>query len=629
MADRKLTPVQERVGSPSAARFSTEYENGTVISGQYCIESRLGDGGMGTVYRCRDLVLGRIVALKFLHPHLVMTNKWLMRFQQEAKAIGRLEHPNIIKINHFAADDDCPFLVMDYIKGESLSEVLTSNGAMDSARALKILIQVADALAHAHKNNVIHRDLKPSNIVILDGTDDFVKILDFGIAKIEEATTTPNLTQTGEIFGSPAYMSPEQCIGKNVDARTDQYSLGCVLYECLTGSPPFVSTSAMELMMHHISDAPQSLRESSLGKHFSKDLEKLLQRLLAKEPSQRFESMKAAHNELSNILCGRPLDTSARSTIDIKSQKSKTGNRMGWAVAVGISAILVAAAAALVYQFAPLVLDYDRVNSQHTKDSSAASTSQTPPPTLSDIAYKEFQTEVLDFKRSHPSQLRTFGPPHTMDIDERAMNLLASSFPGLSTLDLKDCTYVTAAGIKELSRLPLKVFYFANSEPNDKTLEAISHIKTIFCLEIPGSTSYTDNGVKLLSQMPNLRNLNIGNNANLTEKSLTYLAQSKTLSSIDLTMIPLKNLGILTNPKLYQINANGTKVDDDNVIKLSKLKTLRSLCLSNTKITDACIPAICRMKSLTSLQVKGCRNLSDTSILKLQNVFGKRLVEWR
>ncbi len=357
MADREITPVEERVGIPSSARFVTEYAKGTVISGQYCIEAKLGDGGMGTVYRCRDLVLGRIVALKFLHPHLVMSNKWLMRFQQEAKAIGRLEHPNIIKINHFSSDEDCPFLVMDYIKGESLSDVITKNGAMDSTRALKILHQVADALAHAHKNNVIHRDLKPSNIVILDGTDDAVKILDFGIAKIEETTTTPHLTQTGEIFGSPAYMSPEQCIGKNVDAGTDQYSLGCVLYECLTGSPPFVSTSAVELMMHHISDVPQSLKESSLGKHFSKDLEKLLQRLLAKEPSQRFDSMEALHNALSNLLAGRPLGASTRSSSDTKLKPIKAVNRIGLAVGIGISTVLVVVAAVLIHQFAPLLLD--------------------------------------------------------------------------------------------------------------------------------------------------------------------------------------------------------------------------------------------------------------------------------
>lgn len=627
MADREITPVEERISVPPAsARFVTEYANGTVISGQYCIEDKLGDGGMGTVYRCRDLVLGRVVALKFLHPHLVMTNKWLMRFQQEAKAIGRLEHPNIIKINHFASDEDCPFLVMDYIKGQPLSDLLTKTGAMESARAIKILIQVADALAHAHKNNVIHRDLKPSNIVILDGTDDVVKILDFGIAKIDETTTTPHLTQTGEIFGSPAYMSPEQCIGKNVDARSDQYSLGCVLYECLTGSPPFVSTSAVELMMHHISDAPQSLKESSLGKHFSKDLEKLLQLLLAKDPSQRFESMEAVHNALSNVLAGRPVGASTQTSINQKLKPVKPTSRVGLLIGVGISAILVVAAAALIYQIAPSMLSHERETPHRSADTFA---STAPLPTIGDMANREFAKELYLYKRMHPSEATKFGPPQNIDIDDRSMKLLVSNFPKLQMLDLKDCQKVTGAGFKELSALPVRFLFFANSDPSDQTLEEIAKIKTIWCLEIPGSTSYSDAGVEVISKMPMLSILNIGNNTRLSERSLTYLARMKTLGSLDLTMVPVKNLGLLANPKLYQINANGTLVDDANVIKLSKLKTLRALSLSNTKITDACVPAICSMQNLKTLQIKGCQNLSDASLVKLQNVFGKRLIEWR
>ncbi len=631
MADGKITPVEERVGIPSSARFSTEYEKGTIISGQYCIEAKLGDGGMGTVYRCRDLVLGRIVALKFLHPHLVMTNKWLMRFQQEAKAIGRLEHPNIIKINHFAYAEDCPFLVMDYIKGESLAEVLSKQGAMDSARVLKIMIQVADALAHAHKNNVIHRDLKPSNIVILAGSKEVAKILDFGIAKIEDTDESPHLTQTGEIFGSPAYMSPEQCIGRKVDARADQYSLGCVLYECLTGSPPFVSTSAMELMMHHISDAPQSLKEGSLGQHFSKDMEKLLQRLLNKEPTQRFESMEAAHHALSNLLEGRPLGFSTRPKVDGNLGPINAGWKIGLAIGVAVSTILVVAAAALVlvYQLAPQMLDSRGTNSTSSLASTSINQTELPPLTISDMANKDFQVEVSDFKVRYPKQVRKFGPLKTIDIGDQSMKVITSKFPELHELNLKECSNITSVGIKELSKLPLTVLLFANCDPSDKTIEEISKIKTLLAVEVPGATSYTDAGVLLLSKMPNLIRLNIGNNIYLTENSLKYLVQAKKLKSIDLTMIPVTNLGLLVNTQLSEINATGTLIDDANIVKLTKLTTLRILSLSNTKITDACVPALCSMKQLDMLQVKGCRNLSDSAVLKLQKVFGKRLVEWR
>jgi serine/threonine protein kinase len=610
MPDREITPVEERFGTPPKARLSTDFEAGTIISGQYCVEMKLGDGGMGTVYRCRDLVLGRTVALKFLHPHLVLTSKWLMRFQQEAKAIGRLEHPNIIKINHFETDEDCPFIVMDYIKGESLSEIISKEGALDTQRSLKILTQVADALAHAHKHNVIHRDLKPSNIIILQGTGDVVKILDFGIAKIEETQSAPNLTQTGEIFGSPAYMSPEQCIGKNIDARSDQYSLGCVLYECLTGSPPFVSTSAMEVMMHHISDAPQSLKQVSLGRDFSKDLEKVVGKLLAKDPNERFESMTAACDA-----------------------KAKTANSVrGIAIGFGTCAVLVATAW-MIYQATNMTPHPPLTKSEVSQPiPSITAPAPAPPVTVAAMADREFGAELVDFQRRYRGSYREsekFGPTKNIAIDNEAMKSITAVFPELLMLDLQDCTHITAAGIKELAKLPLRQFYFANSDPSDETLEEIAKIKTLKVVEVPGSISYTDHGVKALITLPLLEVLNIGNNVHLTELSLTYSAQSKTLHSIDLTMLPFKNLGILAKTKLKKINAYGTLIDDANVAKLATMPTLRHLCLSSTNITNASVPALCSMKNLQTLQVKGCHKLTDAGLLKLQNTFGPRLVEWR
>ena len=613
---------------PPKARLSTDFSVGTVISGQYSIEMKLGDGGMGTVYRCRDLVVGRTVALKFLHPHLVLTSKWLMRFQQEAKAIGRLEHPNIIKINHFAADEDCPFIVMDYIKGDSLSEIISQEGVLETERSLKILTQVADALDHAHKHNVIHRDLKPSNIVILEGTGDIVKILDFGIAKIEESHSTANLTQTGEIFGSPAYMSPEQCIGKNIDARSDQYSLGCVLYECLTGSPPFVSTSAMEVMMHHISDAPQSLREGSLGKSFSKDLEKVVEKLLAKDPNQRFESMTAVFAALSNILNGRPLSSTAEENSRSKVAKAKSANMQGVAIGFGVGAFVVALAW-MIYQTMSIGPNQEskRGEFSHPVAALPASPSVTPGQ-LGAMADKEFAAEILNYRHRYPNEVERFGPPQTMDIDDGAMKLITQAFPELLILDLKDATNITSVGIKELAKLPLRQLYFANSDPKDEALEEIAKIKTLKVVEVPGSTSYTDRGVLALSRLPHLEVLNIGNNSNLTERSLEYLAQSKTLYAINLTMVPVKNLGILSKTRLRQINAIGTLVDDANVAKLASLQSLQDLCLTQTKITDASVPVLCGMKQLKTLQVKGCR-LTDAGLLKLKNAFGPRLTEWR
>lgn len=613
MPDREITPVREITG----ARPSTQFEPGDVLCGQYCIEEKLGDGGMGSVYRCRDLVLGRSVALKFLHPHLLAMNKWLMRFQQEAKAIGRLEHVNIIKVHHFAADDDCPFLVMDYVQGESLADVIKKAGSLPSSRALKIMMQVADALAHAHKNNVVHRDLKPSNIVVLE--NDVVKILDFGIAKIEEMQSAPNLTETGEIFGSPAYMSPEQCIGKHVDARTDQYSLGCVLYECLTGSPPFVSDSSIEVMMHHISNTPQSLKESSLGKHFSSDLELTMQKLLAKNPSERFDSMSSVHDALTNLMLGRANLRPVNDTQKLVEKPRFTSGEL-WSGAV-ISVVLLASLVALLYQLMPT----PSVPSKKIEVSPWIKKL-----TVVDMANEKFAAGVVRYKREHPGVITSFGPSAELEIDDRAMEVIAANFPHLTVLDLKDCTNVKAPGIRALSKLPLKEFYFANSDPNDDTVRAIASIKTLEVVAIPGSTSYTDKGVEALTKLPALRHLNLGNNSNLTDRSLVYIARCAHLKSLDLTMVPVREFRILTKSGIEQISANGTLIDDANMIALSKMKSLHLLSLTNTRLTDTSIPAVCSMKGqLKSLQMKGCLNLSDASYINLHKVFGKRLTEWR
>ena len=310
MADRHdLSPVEERVTAPSPPTLSTDLTAGTILVKQFRIEEKLGGGGMGTVYRCLDLTVQRLVAIKVLHLHLIGMSKWLLRFQQEARAIARLDHPNIVGVKQMVSQDGLPFIVMDYIKGPNLCEVLSIMGMLAPPRTVKIMSQVADALAHAHENGVVHRDLKPSNIVIVAGSDDVVKILDFGIAKIsdsDDSGAVVKLTQTGEVFGSPAYMSPEQVLGKAIDGRSDQYSFGCVLYECLTGAPPFVSTSAVEVMMQHVSDEPVPLSQASLGKEFPFGLERVVKRLLAKNPDDRYQSMLHVKNALQQSISGEP-----------------------------------------------------------------------------------------------------------------------------------------------------------------------------------------------------------------------------------------------------------------------------------------------------------------------------------
>ncbi len=274
---------------------------GTTLDNQYEIISVVGKGGMSFVYKATHLLMKKTVAIKTLLPHLTLQATSLQRFQQEAQAASNLKHPNIIAVHNFGTTPDGePYLVMDYVEGSSISDDLEKYGFVPVDRAVDIFIQVADALAHAHQRGIIHRDLKPSNILLLekDGRKDHVNIVDFGIAKMlpQDGVEAVNLTQTGEVFGSPLYMSPEQCKGEKLDARSDIYSMGCLMYETLTGRPATSGDNTMEVLYNHIHEVPAPMKAPLT--HVPPQLEKIVFKTLAKDPTQRYQSMGELRDEL-------------------------------------------------------------------------------------------------------------------------------------------------------------------------------------------------------------------------------------------------------------------------------------------------------------------------------------------
>lgn len=285
---------------------------GDVIASRYEIKQYLGEGGMSAVYAALDKVIKRDVALKILHRDLLVRGKGsLLRFQREAQALGNLDHPNIVKIHHFDADENAqPYIVMDIVKGDSLARRLAKEPEnVKLTDIIDIFVQVCDALAHAHQRGVVHRDLKPSNIMVVGNQ---VKVLDFGIAKLmsEDSDQELQLTRTGEVFGSPLYMSPEQCRGLKLDFRSDIYSIGCVMYEAFTGNPPFTGNSHIDTMLKHVNDLPASVSTSMCDPRYVEKVDAILLRCMAKSPNARFQSMedvKAALLELERETKG-PLE---------------------------------------------------------------------------------------------------------------------------------------------------------------------------------------------------------------------------------------------------------------------------------------------------------------------------------
>jgi serine/threonine protein kinase len=286
---------------PAPAALADHSLVGTVLDNQYQILEKIGQGGMSIVYKARHNMLRKIVAIKTMLPHLVQHPQALQRFQQEAQAASNIVHTNVITIYNFGiTPEGQPYLVMDYLEGKSLTEVIAQNGFLAVDRAVNIFLQVANALADAHKKGVIHRDLKPSNVILIEQGEkkDVVQIVDFGIAKMlpqegEEATA---LTQTGEVFGSPLYMSPEQCKGEKLDSRADIYSMGCLMYETLTGTAPLAGTNTLEVLYKHINEMPSAM--SNKQHPVPAKLEAIVWKALAKLPSDRYQTMDDVERDL-------------------------------------------------------------------------------------------------------------------------------------------------------------------------------------------------------------------------------------------------------------------------------------------------------------------------------------------
>ncbi len=277
-------------------RAPDQYLGRDIAAGKYHILQKIGSGGMGAVYKATQPNIGRMVAVKILHPKLVNRKDLVSRFSREAKALGHLSHPNTVKVfDDGELEDGSLFIVMEYLEGRNLNQTVRTGGPMPIERALPIMMQVCGALHEAHERGIVHRDLKPENIFLSTqgGIKDFPKVLDFGLAKVTEQEMRPGsivLTQEGMVFGTPEFMSPEQAQGKTLDARSDIYSLAVILYEVLTGKLPFDAKTPMEHIQHHVMSRPILLHERVPQMNLPPGLSLVVDRALAKDPTARYQT---------------------------------------------------------------------------------------------------------------------------------------------------------------------------------------------------------------------------------------------------------------------------------------------------------------------------------------------------
>jgi serine/threonine protein kinase len=308
----QLRPTGQETTFVSATTGATAtFRPGDIIDGSYQLRKLIGRGGMGIVFACRHETLNKQYALKILSDERLSPESWA-RFQAEAKVLARLNHPGIVGIHNMGIHDKhYPYYVMDLLSDETLDLLIDRHGPLPASQALDFFIQICDALSSAHLQGIIHRDVKPSNLMLLrdhQSRISAIKVVDFGIARLsQQSSDSQSQTATGIVFGTPYYMSPEQCQGLRADQRSDIYSLGCALFETLTGRPPFRGKSALETFMLHQTEPPPSLAGVAPQAEFPQALELAVEKMLSKRPSDRYQTMLQVQHDLERIRAGKPI----------------------------------------------------------------------------------------------------------------------------------------------------------------------------------------------------------------------------------------------------------------------------------------------------------------------------------
>src|SRR5687767_14171138 len=308
--------------------------------GNFEIIAVIGAGGMGVVYRARDQKLRRDVALKVLPPEFAADAVRLQRFQREAQAVAALNHPNVVTIYSVEESDGIHFLLMELLSGTSLINLIPPTG-LPLAQVLRYALPITDAMVAAHQQSIVHRDLKPANVMVRD--DGRVKVLDFGLAKVAPATTehgdgtTEMLTDTHHVVGTTGYMSPEQAEGRIVDARSDIFSFGVMLYEMAAGTRPFKGDSSLAILTSILRDDPKPL--TALKPDLPPDYERIVRRCLSKDPARRYQTALDVRNELDDLQSGVR-------QVAVTSRRGVSGN-----TAISIAAAVVLAIGVAAWRF--------------------------------------------------------------------------------------------------------------------------------------------------------------------------------------------------------------------------------------------------------------------------------------
>lgn len=573
-------------------------EAGSFPVDRYGPVRRIGMGASGTVYLCKDRLLKKKVAVKVLNN---LSPEQLIAFQREAKATSQIIHPHIVKVLDFGVSDGkLPYMVLEFIDGLSLQEILEQNGPLSIDEALPIFSQICDALSFAHKRHLFHRDLKPTNIIVTGwGSENVdVRVIDFGVGVIKQEQTE----QGKSVAGSPPYMSPDQAVGRSFDERSEVYSLGCVMFETLTGRPPFIGDTALQTISLHAHAEPPSLSEANDSTIFSDAAETVIATCLRKSPNDRYKDMIELKHALSDI-AEHPFDDRS----EFSPVASDSSGMKIWVVLsivlVGIGTIGGAMVFGLFEQSEPVSTARKKPKYQEPKLADALDSMQTG------TWYKGANTSGQLVWTSRPNL-------YDKDID------LLTKEPDVKRIAVGITDNITGTGFKPFVNRGIVELFIQSTGLTDEGLAQITQMKSLQTLRLALCSKLSIEGIKNITTLPELDDLSM-TFMKIPDGALAEISKIKALRSVvlynskNIKASDVQLLGKL--PNLEYLDLSSTTVKSDVIPVIVKFKSLNNVRLGNLDLTDENLELLGKLPNLTDLGLAQNPKITDQGLAKIGN----------
>lgn len=581
-----------------------------------------GKGGSGSVYVCRDRLLNKKVAVKILHR---LSNADVIAFQREAQVLSKLEHSNIVRLLDFGVTrSGSPYMVLEYTDGVSLKSRLDTDGPLTWKETKAVFAQLADVLIYCHERKVFHRDLKPENILFVNQNGQFfVKLIDFGIAFVKQ--DVPGSGDDTILAGTPSYMPPDQAIGLEYDARSEIYSLGCVAYEALTGQPPFVADSPIELMSMHVNDTPLPL--SAFTDADMSQAEAFLKKCLAKKPGDRYFSMKrvlealmkadlqdrieASENlrqdsDLSSLI---PLPSAIPPAVPSSSNKSKVTIFFTVLLALGMGTVAVVQLTKNSANVESRPVESYKAETKVTKAHETFQIEQIKPEvymasgTIDEAAFNKIdkmKVRRLQISPSAEVDWKLFPMLHEARLND--LNLHFSKIDDDSLPFLVPLRF-----LKHLNVSETKI-----SDEGVKSIAAMRHLRVL----VLSNTAVTGACLKDLHRLPFLAHLFISGIHDVTPKDLSALSELPALDKLDVSNNPVgdESAKVIGRMNLRILEMNDCDLTDEGIGYLSKAPLINLAIGGNAKLTDHSLEILQNFKTLKVLRLTGLPNVTEKAI---------------